>query len=79
MPVRRLKRKSVAVLFIVVAIISVFSFTYLNLCEENTIMISQYMGDISYADFRLEQIVLPDLHFFENSFQRIVELIFART
>ena len=77
MPVRKLKRKSVAILFVAIAIVSMFSFTYLNLCAENTSMISHYMGDINYAEFSIDKIVLPDLYFFENSFQRIVELIFA--
>ena len=79
MPLNETRRKRVAYLFFAVAAISIFSFAYLNLCAENTTMITEYLGEISYVDFRIEQIVLPDLHFFENSFHRIVELIFART
>jgi len=79
MPLKETRRKRVAYLFFAVATVSLFSFAYLNLCTENTTMIAEYLGDISYTDFRIEEIVLPDLHFFENGFHRIMDLIFART
>jgi hypothetical protein len=78
MPLKEKNRRRLGYLFFVVAAISFCSFTYLNLCAENTLMISEYVGGISYADFRIEQIVLPDLHFFENSFNRIIELLFTK-
>ncbi|GLR18442.1 hypothetical protein [Portibacter lacus] len=78
MPPQEKRRKHVAYMFFAVAFLSLSCFAYLNLCTENTLMIAEYMGDISYSDFRIEEIVLPDLHFFENSFQRIMELIFTR-
>ncbi len=78
MPERKLSKKRSLYIFCSVAAVSMFSFAYLNLCAENTTMLSEYLGDISYSDFRLEEIVLPDLHFFESSFRRIMEVIFTR-
>lgn len=79
MPLKETRRKRVAYLFCAIAVVSMFSFAYLNLCAGNTSMISEYLGEMSYAEFRIEEIVLPDLHFFENSFHRIIDLIFAKS
>lgn len=78
MPLQTKNKKRLVFLFIAVGMVSLVSFTYLNLCANNTDMIAAYIGEIRHADFRLEHIVLPDLHFFESSFQRVLDIIFTR-
>ncbi len=72
------RKKGMTYLFFAVALISVLSFMYLNLCADNNIMLTQYFQDLSYNKFNVDQIVLPDLQFFESGIQRIMDLILAK-
>lgn len=78
MPLQEKRKKGLSYLFFAVAAISICSFVYLNVCAENTSMFSQYIGEISYSGFNVEPFSLPDLQFFENGIQRIMDLILAR-
>lgn len=78
MPLSFNKRKGFRILFLAIAGISVISFIYLNLCADSSSTFSQYIGEINYKGFNVENVVLPDLHFFENGLQKVMDLILTR-
>ena len=77
MPLKRKRKSRLRYLLFAVVVLSITSFTYLNLCADNISMFSEYIGEISYSGFNVENMVLPDLHFFENGLHRIMDLILA--
>lgn len=77
MPLERKRKNRLRYLLVAVVVLSITSFTYLNLCTENIAMFSQYIGELSYSGFHVENMVLPDLHFFENGLYKIMDLILA--
>lgn len=78
MPPQEKRKKGLSYLFFAIVAISISSFLYLNVCADHSLSLTQYVEEITYNGFNVENFALPDLQFFEIGIQRIMDLILAR-